>query len=273
MKHFFLLIAFIPTILCAQSRETGSMEQVWKKMNRQYKYGQSDRYQGPKMENGDDGSMESAPQQLGSSSNEPYTGIPIEDGVPINGGEDGSELEREGQALEPENGPHTSEDLNAKERNVDAAWAKTLLTILFIVIVCIAVGFGVYWWIRNRNKTTKLIRKKTDVLDENPTDISLNDLYGQLQEALSKDDYKQAVRIYLLFALKHLLEKQYVFWKKEKTNHQYNNELKNNPTAPYFAQISTIYDAYWYGEQPIDQLVFLEIQKELENNYNQLIRN
>lgn len=272
MKNLILLISFIPTFLFAQSGESGSMEEVWKKMNRQYNYEQSDSYQGPRLEKGDDGSIESAPQQLGGNENEPYTGIPIEEGEPISGGDDGSEYEQEGQALEQEYATNEPSELDDKQINGTADWVKTFLTILFIIIVCVAVAFGVYWWIRNRNKTTKLISKETGTLDENPTDISLDSLTAQLQLALSTEDYKQAVRIYLLFALKHLLEKQHVFWKKEKTNYHYNLELKGKPVAPYFIRITRVYDAFWYGAQPINQVVFLELQKELESNYNQLIR-
>jgi hypothetical protein len=80
------------------------------------------------------------------------------------------------------------------------------------------------------------------------------------------------VRLYFLFAMKELIQRRWIFWKKEKTNIHYIIEMQGRPTAHAFEEVVGIYDLVWYGDYHIDEQAYLRMRVKLDDYYQTLQR-
>ncbi|MEM7486679.1 MAG: DUF4129 domain-containing protein [Bacteroidota bacterium] len=90
-------------------------------------------------------------------------------------------------------------------------------------------------------------------LSEEERIIKTQDIQKLIKEALSKNDYRLAIRYYYLFILKLLSERELIEWQLQKTNDDYINELSGSSLKNAFAKATLLYDYIWYGEFAIDQ--------------------
>lgn len=140
--------------------------------------------------------------------------------------------------------------------------------ILFLIILAVVV-FLLYWWLKNRQPANTAIRQNIEN-DWNPEVITKTELELRLEDALSRDDFREGVRIYFTFILKELITKGWIQWKKDKTNHQYLLEVNGKPNSDIFRECVRIYDLVWYGEYEIDRQIFEILQPTLLNYYHSL---
>jgi hypothetical protein len=84
---------------------------------------------------------------------------------------------------------------------------------------------------------------------ENSIDL---DFDLQIKEALAQHNYRLAIRLHYLKALKALDEKDLIQWEKEKTNHDYFLELSTGPYGSTFSSILYIFNNIWYGYQSVE---------------------
>jgi hypothetical protein len=109
--------------------------------------------------------------------------------------------------------------------------------------------------------------------DLNPATISKTELELRLEEAMQRGDYRECVRIYFLFAMKDLIQRRWIFWKKEKTNIHYIIEMQGRKGAREFEEIVGIYDLVWYGDYVIDEEAYRRMQPVLDAHYKTIERN
>ena len=86
--------------------------------------------------------------------------------------------------------------------------------------------------------------------------IQNQDIQQLINHAISRGDFRLAIRYYYLLTLKKLIEKDLIEWKIQKTNHDYFEELSVGPLKVQFVEITKIYDYIWYGDFDLDQLSF-----------------
>lgn len=143
-------------------------------------------------------------------------------------------------------------------------WKFLLYLILFVAAIWI-----IYMIIKNRQPSNRKVIVDVEN-DWNPEVISKTELELRLESALANGDYREGVRIYFTFILKELIKKNWIFWKKEKTNHHYVMEMAAKPNQDVFRECVRIYDLVWYGEYIIDKGVFETLQPTLLNYYKSL---
>ena len=141
--------------------------------------------------------------------------------------------------------------------------------ILLFVIIFAAVIILVYLWLKNRRPSGKSVLRDVEN-DWNPEVITKSELELRLEEALSKEDYREGIRIYFTFILKELIRKNWIHWKKDKTNHHYVLEMSSRPKSDIFRECVRIYDLVWYGEYEISKQVYESLQPTLLNYYRSL---
>ncbi|HTL80429.1 MAG TPA: hypothetical protein VL651_01925 [Bacteroidia bacterium] len=129
-------------------------------------------------------------------------------------------------------------------------------TILWIVIL-IALIVLVVLKVTNSGASTVFgkKRKAVDTVDAKSEDVDIYavDYDRAIADAISKRDYRFAVRLWFLRTLKSLSEKEYIHWKLDKTNSDYYYELSGKELQKEFGTMSYTYDYVWYGEFPIDE--------------------
>ncbi len=143
---------------------------------------------------------------------------------------------------------------------------------LGIIALIIALAVLIYYMIKNSSPRVKTIPFEALVEDLNPAEITKTELELRLDEATNAGNYKECVRIYFLFAMKELITRKWIFWKKEKTNMHYIIEVQGRPGAREFEQIVSIYDLVWYGDYTIDAKSYAVIEPKLKAAF-QIIEN
>ena len=106
--------------------------------------------------------------------------------------------------------------------------------------------------------------------EEAPENIHEINFDKLIQEAISKQQYRLAVRLSYLLVLKELTIKNLIAWSPEKTNYEYLGEIKENKLRDQFAHNSLMYEYIWYGDFNIDQENFAKVSSGFRNFTEQI---
>lgn len=106
--------------------------------------------------------------------------------------------------------------------------------------------------------------------DENIHEMDFNQL---ISDAITKKDYKNAIRLSYLNLLKNLTDEDFIVWKADKTNLDYIEELKQSPLQASFKKTTLVFEHVWYGEFTINEshfkdtmLIFNEMHAKKTNH-------
>ena len=136
--------------------------------------------------------------------------------------------------------------------------AITILVILLLLALLVVI-------LINNIAGARLARKIKDKTAgsieelEDPDQIAMSELDKFLLEAIQSKDYRLAVRVQFLITMKSLKEKEYINWKKEKTNFDYLLELSKHEFFELFRKLVVTFEKIWYAEYQPDQLQFEKI--------------
>lgn len=132
----------------------------------------------------------------------------------------------------------------------------------WIMIIVFVIGFLVliYYLFMNAPKKGAKIDSEILLEETNPTEIPLTELERLLQEALANGDYRGAIRIYFIFIVRDLAEKEWIKWEKEKTNFHYLREMAGKKEYDDFNRAVSFFEIIWYGKREVDQQKFNEIK-------------
>ncbi|MEL6254853.1 MAG: DUF4129 domain-containing protein [Bacteroidota bacterium] len=79
-------------------------------------------------------------------------------------------------------------------------------------------------------------------------DIQSLDTRSLIQQALDRNDFRQAIRLQYLDVLKGLDEKKWIHWEQNKTNQDYVRELAKSKHGEAFERLTYHFDYAWYGD-------------------------
>ncbi|MBD3636976.1 MAG: hypothetical protein HUJ25_06485 [Crocinitomicaceae bacterium] len=132
----------------------------------------------------------------------------------------------------------------------------------YVLLAVFLVGLIllIYYLFVNAPRKGKKVGDPIALEEINPTEIPLTELQRLLQEALSKGDYRGAVRIYFIFIIRDLAEKKWIRWEKEKTNFHYLREMAGKPEYDEFNRSVSFFEIIWYGKREVDKQKFEEIK-------------
>ena len=103
-----------------------------------------------------------------------------------------------------------------------------------------------------------------------PTEIPKSELELLLEKALSNNDFRAAIRIYFIFIIKDLSEKEWIRWEKKKTNFSYLLEMKSRPQYASFNEVVSVYELVWYGNYIVNKKDFESLEPRFKNLLNSL---
>ncbi|MES2732458.1 MAG: DUF4129 domain-containing protein [Bacteroidota bacterium] len=100
-----------------------------------------------------------------------------------------------------------------------------------------------------------------ETADENIHELDFDTL---IAEAIARQHYSRAVRLFYLQSLKHLTDRHLIDWRINKTNHDYLNELNknqpNSPMVPTFHHLTSLFEYICYGNFTVSQHDFEEVR-------------
>lgn len=145
-----------------------------------------------------------------------------------------------------------------------AAYIFVASVVVYITLKLMGVNFsGLY-----RKKNTNEIPYET--LGEN---IHTIDFVNSIAEAITQKNYRLAVRLYYLKALKELTDREMIDWRINKTNRSYVYELNSPTLRPDFEHITLQFEYAWYGDFPVDEEQFISIKNQFLTFSNAVFAN
>ncbi|QOI96433.1 MAG: DUF4129 domain-containing protein [Flammeovirgaceae bacterium] len=103
---------------------------------------------------------------------------------------------------------------------------------------------------------------KAGVIEE---DIHSLDFEKLIREALQQEQYRQAIRLVFLQALKLLADHHRIHWQPGKTNHDYLDELTDARLRTGFNELNFYFEYAWYGNFAINSHLFDRVKTIYEN--------
>jgi hypothetical protein len=135
-----------------------------------------------------------------------------------------------------------------------------LVAIVVILVICILN-------LRGLNRAGLLVRRNKDagvsygVGEENIHDINFD---KEIEREVHAKNFRMAVRLLYLQALKSLSEKGFIKWQVNKTNAAYLNELNSGPYHQLFIDLTIQFENNWYGAVPIDEKEFVSVSNRFQ---------
>lgn len=146
--------------------------------------------------------------------------------------------------------------------------AKVFRTFFFII----AIGLLVFILYRILRSTVLLknpnIESKPATVSEVIENIQETELDRFLREALASNNYKLAIRVCYLMVIKELSLKQYIEWKKDKTNGEYLKEMRDHKDYKVFRDLTRFFERSWFGDMEIQQQDYTKIKPQFDDLIN-----
>lgn len=279
--YCFLII--LPLSGWSQDGHSGELKRKWSDIQKRHAFRKSRDYKGPQSDGYISPSEIRENQPIGtgstSSRHQPYRGMSYtpqrqQQGRNPRGPGGRGSVRRDPNITPPEDidVPEVdSPDIDLPD--VDPPSTSTSFwKILGIILLIILIALILYYILKNRQPRNETIPFEPLEENLNPATITKTELELRLEEAMQREDYRECVRIYFLFAMKELIQRRWIFWKREKTNIHYIIEMQGRPTASQFEEMVGIYDLVWYGDYDIDKTAYQRIQPTLDNYYKTLER-
>ena len=142
-------------------------------------------------------------------------------------------------------------------------YAVCLLIIVLVIIKLSGVSVRQLFFGRNDRGLVS-----ADGLEDNIHAVNFEE---EIAQALKAQNYRWAVRLQYVFALKKLTDQQMIRWQPGKTNHDYQQEMRGTPLETAFNQLSYYYEYAWYGNFPVDEALYQRVE-DLSQSMNQAQR-
>ncbi len=110
----------------------------------------------------------------------------------------------------------------------------------------------------------------TQVVENLEDNIHQADFEYLLKQAIENNEFKLAVRILYLQAIKQLSDRQLIIWKREKTNSHYVREMSTNKQGSAFSFLTLVYEQSWFSNYHVDQERYGIISKQFFKFLNNL---
>lgn len=157
------------------------------------------------------------------------------------------------------------EETKALNIEEGAIYIAAAIAIIFLVLALLGINpMGLF------RKNTKVVVPEID--EEDIDKLDKNNLDEKINQAIVKGDYTQAVRFLYLKTLFLLSQKQYIQLQREKTNLEYQQELKQSKNTLYedFKYQSKIFAYIKYGGFEISQFQFDTLHPQFKNLHSKI---
>jgi large-conductance mechanosensitive channel len=95
--------------------------------------------------------------------------------------------------------------------------------------------------------------------------VKSSNISDLIKNAKVQKDHRMAVRYLYLNLLRQLDTREYIRFKKDKTNDDYIAELSDQSLISEFENLTYYYDFIWYGQYPVDEALFSQIEQKFDH--------
>lgn len=145
---------------------------------------------------------------------------------------------------------------------IKSLWILVILAVVYFITRAVLQKDSL--WIFGRTD------KKIAVTDAEAVNIHEMDFASLIEKTKGEENYRLALRYYYLWLLKKLSAREIIQWNWDKTNTDYDYEIKNTALRDDFKYLSYVYDHSWYGDFDIDEKAFNKAEKAFKKTINTL---
>lgn len=150
---------------------------------------------------------------------------------------------------------------SGRNRDTERKVQNWMINLLVYGIALFAVGMIL--WSLFKVKIREIFMKEAEPLEISFTEKEVNIVETNfevlIQKALQQSDFRGAVRLLYMEALKTLTQNNWIQWKANKTNHEYLMELYNSPFRKSFIELTRSFEYIFYGDFPVNAEVYQNI--------------
>lgn len=140
------------------------------------------------------------------------------------------------------------------------------IRIVVIIIALVALFFLIRSWMGMKTPVNRKLSDEgagTPTMEDVESGFMEMDLKKLVQHAIANEQYAAAVRLYYLQIIKILAHKGFIHWKKEKTNSEYANELRQTVFYETFLELTRLFELVRYGEGIVNKRTFEKIEPRM----------
>lgn len=133
----------------------------------------------------------------------------------------------------------------------------------FVIAFCVALAVLIgYYFINGGFKIApKKLAKRDEITLENiEENIHETELDYFIRKAKEQGNFALAVKLYYLSIIKELSVKKYIKWKRDKTNREYLQEIKQTDFHNPFQDLTYLFEIIRYGDGSIDEQEFYLVE-------------
>lgn len=147
---------------------------------------------------------------------------------------------------------------------------ETLWTILLYGLVGLVFAVVIYFILKGSFTPKSKTIDSEMIPDLDNPDVRALDFDQLLQQVVDKQAFREGVRLLYLETLKKLNLYEWIDWKQNKTNQDYQLELSGTQHQDAFDRLTYGYEYVWYGNFPISKDGFQSIQRTFKSFQSQL---
>jgi Domain of unknown function (DUF4129) len=151
----------------------------------------------------------------------------------------------------------------ARQQSVNVRRGFSINSFFGVIFWIVAIGLFLYLvyrlFLSNASFLTRSRKNISPDITVTP-DENTNEPDVLLKNAVRNGNYRLAIRYLYLQTLERLSERKYIKIYSNKTNYEYVNEVRKHGFGNEFASLTLKYEYVWYGEYPVDEKLFQQIQ-------------
>jgi len=138
---------------------------------------------------------------------------------------------------------------------------------VIVAVLFYMIGDGMLFKPKSKKITGSVTASDLEEIEDN---LEESDIESFLKKAIEDNDYKVAIRLYFLMAIRDLSKNNLIKWKKDKTNRDYIRETRSQNFGNDFKETAHIYEKAWYGDFDVMYTDFKEIEKKFKTLIDQI---
>lgn len=263
------------------AQKNDPVDQRWEQMEKRIEYGPSRNPQGPANYYNDPPGMNEVREKSSPVTLEPHEDDIIQSREKRFAGSENQGVKKrirdnEAQQLDDLSTPDTeapeidSSPSNRDYSTIDGSFWKFIFIAIGVFLLALIL-YHLFFKKGNFNKTAQDIAPANyHSEDLDPTTLKLSKLEIDLENAISNENYRLAIRILYTMVLKAMVEKSLIIWEKKKTNYHYLLEIKQPKEREKFTRTIRIFEWVWYGKNQLNEAEFKSADAYYRNFLKQL---
>lgn len=148
--------------------------------------------------------------------------------------------------------------------------AQIIAIVGIIMVLALLVFLIIKSGLFNTNGSINQNVTSANLLENIEDNLHESDLERALRLALDAQDYRLAIRIYYLTIIKELSLKDFIKWKRDKTNGQYVREMLEKPGGNAFRALTISFERAWYSNETIMRSHFDALNPQFQSFINSI---